>query len=170
MNMIQRFLVASAVLPLLLALMPAALAQDSATAEAAEESASVQPVAAGPATGDTWIDARLLDIDHYAARHRDAFIDELVRYHGAPRALAAELLAREDAWSAGDLYFACALGQVSGRPCRTVVSLRERAPAQPWSEIAGQVGAAPGTAPFQRLRTEIAASYRRWARPLPDAD
>ena len=104
------------------------------------------------------------------ARHREAFIDELVRYHGAPRALAAELLAREDAWSAGDLYFACALGQVSGRPCRTVVTLRERAPAQPWSEIAGQVGAAPGTAPFQRLRTEIAASYRRWARPLPDAD
>ena len=102
----------------------------------------MQPVAAGPATGDTWIDARLLDIDHYAARHRDAFIDELVRYHGAPRALAAELLAREDAWSAGDLYFACALGQVSGRPCRTVVTLRERAPAQPWSEIAGQVGAA----------------------------
>ena len=165
-----RFLALSAVLALLLVPAPAARAQDPGAADAGGETASAEPVDAGPATGDTWIDARLLDIDHYAARHRDAFIDELVRYHGAPRALAAELLAREDAWSAGDLYFACALGQVSGRPCRTVVSLRERAPAQPWSEIAGQVGAAPGTAPFQRLRTEIAASYRRWARPLPDAD
>lgn len=169
MNLIGRALALSAALASLLVLMPVAIAQDAAP-DATEEAAADEPVEAGPATGDAWIDARILDIDRYAARHRDAFIDELVRYHGAPRTLAAELLAQDDPWSAGELYFACALGQVAARPCRTVVTLRERAPAQPWSEIAGQVGAAPGSAPFERLRTEIVASYRRWGRPLPAGD
>ena len=170
MNPIDRRSGRTGVLALMLALAPLSFAQDRAPADAAAETAAVGEVAAGPATGDAWIDATLLDIDRYAARHRDAFIDELVRYHGAPRALAAELLAGEAAWSAGELYFACALGRVSGRPCRTVANLRERAPSQPWSEIAAQVGAAPGSAPFKRLRAEITASYRRWARPLPDGD
>ncbi|QCO66946.1 hypothetical protein E5843_02595 [Luteimonas yindakuii] len=155
--------------------MPVALAQSAppapkASAERVEAADAVEPVEAGPATGDAWIDGQLVDIDRYAQRHRPAFVDELVRYHGAPRKLAEEVLAREDHWSAGELYFACALGQVAGRPCRTVITLRDRAPTQPWSEIAGQVGAAPRSAPYRRLRTAIADSYRRWGRPLPGGE
>src|SRR6476619_704905 len=78
------------------------------------------PSAASLGTGDAWVDATLVDIDRYAARYPDAFVDEMVRYHGAPRELVDELLG-DRRWSAGDIYFACTLAQFAGQPCRTAV-------------------------------------------------
>ncbi len=122
-------------------------------------------------TGDAWLDARLSDMDRYAVRHRATFVDELVRYRDAPRALVEELQSREDAaWTPGDLYMACALAQVVGRPCRAVVTQREADRAAPWAQLAEQLGAAPGSASFQRIKRGVADSYRHWGRPLvPDA-
>jgi len=116
-----------------------------------------------PGTGDAWVDAVLVDIDRYAARYPDAFVDELARYHGAPRQLVAELLAG-GRWTAGDVYFACALGQYAGQPCRGVVAARDRT--RDWSLVARDLGVAPGSDAFQRIKRAIVRSYERWARPL----
>lgn len=116
-------------------------------------------------TGNDWIDSRLRDMDAYAARYRDAFVDEIVRYHEAPRALVDEALA-DDGMSAGDVYFACALAQASGRSCRELVEARRANPAAGWEAIAAQSGTAPDAALYRRIRDEITASYARWARPL----
>src|SRR5690606_6224898 len=90
-----------------------------------------------PRTGDAWIDASLVDMAVYAARHREAFIDELVRYQATPRALAEEALS--SGLAAGDLYYACAMAQALGRPCREVLQARQRDRDADWSDIAGQV-------------------------------
>jgi len=78
--------------------------------------------AATPRSGDAWVDGVLGDISRYAARYPDAFADELVRYDSAPRALVDALLA-DPRWTPGDIYFACALGQVAGQ--RMLLSLRD---------------------------------------------
>ncbi|MFL6591923.1 MAG: hypothetical protein ACJ8GK_04345 [Luteimonas sp.] len=121
--------------------------------------------ATSPGTGDPWVDAVLVDIDRYAARYPDAFVDELARYHGAPRELAASLLAG-GRWTAGDLYFACALGQYAGQPCRSVAAARDRDRTRDWSLVARDLGVAPGSDAFQRIKRAIVRSYGRWARPL----
>ena len=54
-----------------------------------------------PRTGDAAMDARLADINQYGDRYRAAFVDELVRYHAAPRTLVGALLADEH-WAPGD--------------------------------------------------------------------
>ncbi|MCD9031751.1 hypothetical protein LDO32_08440 [Luteimonas sp. Y-2-2-4F] len=141
------------------------VAAQSPPAERAEATDGAEAEPAGPRTGDAWVDEQLADIDRYAARHRQTLADELVRYRDTPRVLADELLGRED-WTAGETYFACALAQVVGRPCRAVVAARDNDRARPWSELAEELGAAPGSAPYRRLKEGIAASYRRWARPL----
>ena len=116
--------------------------------------------------GDAWVDARLSDIGTYATTYRDAFVDELVRYHRAPRELVTELLARPG-WTPGDVYFACSLAMQAGRPCRAVAELRQGNPSQDWATIARGLGIAPGTAGYAGLKRGIAASYEHWARPLP---
>lgn len=122
-----------------------------------------------PRTGNAWIDARLLDMDAYAARYRDAFVDEIVRYHEAPRALVEEALA-DGAMGAGDVYFACALAQAIGRPCRAVVDAWRADHEDGWGGVMERLGVASrATSPERRIRDDITASYRRWARPI-DAD
>ena len=58
--------------------------------------ACAQDAASGwnPRSGDAWVDAQLADINRYGLRYREPFIDEMARYHGAPRALVGELLQR----------------------------------------------------------------------------
>lgn len=120
-----------------------------------------------PRTGDAVLDARLADINGYGDRYRAAFIDELVRYHAAPRALVGALLADEH-WAPGDLYFACALAQAVGRPCRHVIELWREAHAGGWGAVAGQLGVEAGSPGFRRIVEGVAASYVRWGRPLPE--
>lgn len=119
-----------------------------------------------PGTGDPVVDARLADINAYAARYPEAFIDELVRYFDAPRPLLEELLRAQER-TPGDLYYACALARVSGRPCRGVLEARAAAPDGGWEAIARGIGVEPGGARARRLRDGITDSYARWGRPLP---
>lgn len=116
------------------------------------------------ATGDAWVDAQLVDIGRYARRYPDTFADELQRYHDVPRRAVAALL--EDGWEPGDVYFACALGRVTGRSCRFVVGQRGHPPQLGWQALSAQLGAEVGSAAFSRLKRGIVESYARWGRPL----
>lgn len=135
-------------------------------------SAAAQPAFAfgwDPRTGDAVLDARLADINTYGDRYQAAFVDELVRYHAAPRALVTALLADEQ-WAPGDLYFACALAHAAGRPCRHVIAAWRHGHATGWGAVAATLDMAAGSPGFQRITEGVAASYRRWGRPLPDVD
>ncbi|MGY4514909.1 hypothetical protein [Lysobacter sp. HA18] len=116
-------------------------------------------------TGDAWIDARLVDIDSYAATYHDAFVDEMARYHRAPRELVQELLARPG-WTPGDVYYACSLAQQSGQPCRSVADLRAKDPPPGWDALAKQLGLTSGSPGLHALKRDIVATYDRWARPV----
>lgn len=120
-----------------------------------------------PRTGDAVLDARLEDINRYGDRYRAAFVDELVRYHAAPRTLVGALL-EDERWAPGDLYFACALAQAVGRPCRHVIELWREAHAGGWGAIAARLGVETGSPGFRRIAEGVAASYVRWGRPLPE--
>jgi len=139
-------------LALTLLLQGTAHAQDAATAPA-------------PRSGDAWVDGMLGDISRYAERYPDAFADELVRYDSAPRALVDDLLA-DPRWTPGDIYFACALGEVAGQPCRAVAQRWQHDHALGWGAIAQGFGVTPGSNAFHRLKRGIVLSYRRWARPV----
>lgn len=119
-------------------------------------------------TGDARMDARLADMDQYGDRYREAFVDELVRYRAAPRTLAGVLLA-DEGWRPGDLYYACALAEVVGRPCRHAIDLWRRHRDAGWQAVAARMGVEPGSPAFERIAQGIEASYLRWGRPLPDA-
>ena len=54
-----------------------------------------------PRSGDAWVDVWLGDMNRYASRYRDPFVDEIVRYHGAPRDLVEDLLRRR--WAPGSM-------------------------------------------------------------------
>ncbi|KAF1699443.1 hypothetical protein CSC62_00640 [Pseudoxanthomonas jiangsuensis] len=120
------------------------------------------------ASGDAWLDGRLADIDVYAARHPEAFLAEIERYAGVPRAYVRSLL-QQPGWRAGDAWFACFLAREIEAGCRDVVRARSHAGADAdWARVAEEAGA--DAAAFARLRLALADSYRRWARPLrPDA-
>ncbi|MFC0676795.1 hypothetical protein ACFFGH_02870 [Lysobacter korlensis] len=124
-----------------------------------------QESARAPGTGDAAVDRQLADIDRYGARYRDAFVDELVRYHGAPRDFVLVLVERD--WPLGDIYYACALAYVAGRPCRYVADRYAGGDAVDWQALAQQLGVEPDSPQFGRLKRGIASSYRRWGRPLP---
>jgi hypothetical protein len=117
-----------------------------------------------PRSGDTWVDIWLGDMNRYGHRYRDPFIDELVRYHGAPRDLIEDLLGR--GWAPGDVYFACALARLVGQPCREVVDVWERDHGQGWGAVAKRMGIKPGSPEFHRLKRGMVPSYDRWGRPI----
>lgn len=144
----------------------AAAGAEAAAGQETDAARSVEAQARG--TGDPVVDARIADIDRYAARHPEAFVDELVRYFDAPRALVKDLL--EQGRAPGDVYYACALARVTGRPCRGVVEARAARAGEDWEALARSLGVVPGDVRARRLREGMAESYARWARPLPDAD
>lgn len=118
-----------------------------------------------PRSGDVWVDTWLGDINRYGSRYRDPFIDELVRYHGAPRPLVLDLLDQRH-WAPGDVYYACAMASIIGRPCRYVVDLYEADRGQGWGVIAQRLGIKPGSPEFHRLKKGFVPTYDRWARPI----
>ncbi len=80
------------VLLLSLLLVPATvLAQQTAERSAAYE----------VETGDSWVDAQLQDINHYAERYPDAFLDEVSRYAGVPRGYISALFTARTRRAAG---------------------------------------------------------------------
>ena len=118
-----------------------------------------------PRTGDVWMDQHLSDINDYGYRYREPFIDEIVRYHGAPRELVYDLVVNRR-WAPGDVYYACALAQIIGRPCRYVVDEWGRDHGQGWGEVAKRLGIEPGSDAFHRLKRGFVPSYDRWNRPV----
>ena len=118
-----------------------------------------------PRSGDVWVDNRLSDINQYGYRYRDPFIDEMSRYYGAPRDLVSDLLINRR-WAPGDVYYACAIAQVIGQPCRSVVNEWDRDHGQGWGVIAQRLGIKPGSAQFHRLKKGFVPSYDRWGRPI----
>ena len=135
-------------------------------------SASAQDYTFGwnPRSGDVWVDTWLADMNRYGARYRDPFVDEMVRYYGAPRDLVNELLG-ERRWAPGDVYFACSVASALGRPCRYVADMWERDHALGWGEVAKNLGIKPGSAEFHRLKKGFVPSYDRWGRSITiDAD
>jgi hypothetical protein len=128
--------------------------------------AFAQDAAPEPAsrTGSAWVDRQLDDINRYGARYRDAFVDELVRYHRAPRELVIDLLDRK--WPPGDIYYACALGTVAGRPCRHVVDQYTHGEGPDWQAVAQRIGVEPDSVRYRRLKQGLVATYGRWGRPI----
>lgn len=118
-----------------------------------------------PRSGDVWVDTWLGDMNRYGARYPEPFIDEMVRYHAVPRPLVVELLEVRH-WAPGDVYFACALASVLGRPCRYVVDYYDANRGQGWGVVAQRLGIKPGSAEFHRLKKGFVPTYDRWARPI----
>ena len=134
--------------------------------------ASAQDLTIGfhPRTGDVWIETTLGDMNRYGTRYRDPFVDEMVRYHGAPRDLVTDLLTHRR-WEPGDVYMACSIASIIGRPCRYVVDEYERDRGQGWGNIAKRMGIKPGSPEFHRLKNGFVPTYDRWSRPIVlDAD
>src|SRR5690606_27505911 len=89
-------------------LLAAAGVQDAGAGVEADDAPPAPAQAADappPGTGDAWIDLRLADMDRYAARYREAFVDEIARYLEAPRELLVDALDR--GMRPGDVYYAC---------------------------------------------------------------
>jgi hypothetical protein len=118
-----------------------------------------------PRSGDVWVDTQLADVNQYGMRYRDPFIDELTRYYGAPRDLVSELLGPRR-WAPGDVYFACALAQAAGMPCRRVVDEWDRSHGEGWGVVAQRLGIKPGSAEFHRLKRGFVPTYDHWGRPI----
>lgn len=118
-----------------------------------------------PRTGDLWVDNTLNDINQYGYRYREPFVDEMTRYYGAPRDLVTDLLINQR-WAPGDVYYACAIAQVIGQPCRYVVDQWQQDHGQGWGVLAQRLGIKPGSAEFHRLKKGFVPSYDRWARPI----
>ncbi len=123
-----------------------------------------------PRSGDVWMDSWLGDMNRYGQRYRDPFVDELVRYHGAPRDMVVDLLGPRR-WAPGDVWMACNIASVIGRPCRYVVDVYERDHGNGWGNIAKQLGIKPGSPEFHRLKKGFVPTYDRWGRTIVlDAD
>lgn len=118
-----------------------------------------------PRSGDVWVDTWLGDMNRYGARYPEPFIDEMVRYHNAPRPLVLDLL-HTRRWAPGDVYYACALASILGRPCRYVVDYYDSHRGQGWGAVAQGLGIKPGSAEFHRLKRGFVPTYDRWARPI----
>ena len=120
-----------------------------------------------PRSGDAWIDRHLRDMNDYAARYPQSFVDEVSRYYSVPREYVEALL-QQPAWKPGDVFMACALGQVLAQPCRNVVREWSRDHAEGWRGVGTRMQSKPGQPITRELRQDIRETYARWARPLAD--
>lgn len=142
---------------------PSILGMTIATLFAAA-SAQAQVVGYNFRTGDAWVDTRLIEINDYGSRYREPFIDEMTGYYGAPRSLVVDLFGRR--WSAGDIYYACAIAHLLRIPCLNVVNEYERDRGQGWGAIAKRMGIKPGSSEFHALKNGFARTYDRWGYPV----
>lgn len=152
------------VLSLLIALPMTTAAQTPQAADDAVEVAA-EPAPWAPRSGDAWLDTWLTDLNLYAERYGDAFVDELVRYRGAPRALVEQLMA-DPVRQPADVYVACALAQALGRTCREVAAAWRRDPDQGWAVLAETLDAERHGEAMMRVKRGLVESYDRWARPI----
>lgn len=128
---------------------------------------AVGEVVYAPRTGNAWIDRHLADINVYAARYPQSFLDEVARYYGVSRAYA-ESLVQQPAWEPADVLMACALAKTLSQPCRAVVREWSRDHSEGWAGVAKRMQDKPDSKQNRVIREQIEASYLRWARPLVD--
>lgn len=118
-----------------------------------------------PRSGDVWVDAQLADVNRYGNSHRQPFIEEMVGYYGAPHDLVTDLLVNRR-WAPGDVYYACTLAQVLGKPCGYVADYWQEHHGQGWGVVAQRLGIKSGSAEFHRLKRGFVPTYDRWSRPI----
>jgi hypothetical protein len=118
-----------------------------------------------PTSGDAWIDRHLTDMNDYAARYPQSFVDEVSRYYSVPREYVEALL-QQPGWEPGDVFMACALGQILAQPCRKVVREWSRDHAEGWRGVGARLQPTPVPSIHRELRKDVRESYARWARPL----
>ncbi len=118
-----------------------------------------------PATGDAWIDRQLADLEAYAQRYPDSFVDEVARYAGVRRGYLQALL-QQHHWHAGDIYFACFWARATHLSCRQLVQARSRERDASWQALVGQLPVPPDNLHYRALRHALVASYDRWDRPI----
>lgn len=121
-------------------------------------------------TGDAWVDDQLQDINHYAERYPDSFLDEVARYAGVSRGYVAALMYTHG-WQAGDIYFACFWAKAIARSCRDSVQAWSRAvpdEGEPkrWERVVAGLPVTPTNAHWRTLRHAIVASHDHWDRPV----
>lgn len=137
----------------------------AALATSAFGMAQAQTISWNPRTGDVWVDTWLGDMNAYGNRYRDPFIDEMVRYNSAPRDLVTELLVQRR-WAPGDVYYACSIARIIGRPCDYVADYWQENRGQGWGVVAQRLGIKPGSPEFHRLKQGFVPTYDRWSRPI----
>lgn len=121
-------------------------------------------------TGDPWVDSQLQDINHYAERYPDSFLDEVSRYAGVSRGYVAALMFTHQ-WQAGDIYFACFWAKATERSCRDAVQawsrfVPEEGEDKRWADVVAQMPVTPSNPHWRALRHAIVASHDHWDRPI----
>ncbi|MDM7554399.1 hypothetical protein [Xanthomonas fragariae] len=152
-------------LPLRMALLLPALAAAQAAPAAAPAPEDPAPAVMMPGTGDAWVNQHLADMDSYAQRYPDSFIDEVARYTGTPRGYVQALL-QVHGWHAGDIYFACFWAQTVQLSCRDSVRAYSRDHHYSWEGVIARLSVAPDPVHMRALRHAIVASYDHWERPI----
>ncbi len=136
-------------------------ASPAATPPSTTDTAQVQ----WPSTGDAWIDRQLADIDVYARRYPDSFLDELARYANVRRGYVQALLEQQH-WRPGDIYFACAWTFAMNLSCREAVRAWSQDHQDGWKGVVERLPIAPNNLHYRAVRQAIVASYDRWDRPI----
>ncbi|HYQ23748.1 hypothetical protein [Stenotrophomonas sp.] len=116
-------------------------------------------------TGDRWLDAQLQDINHYAERYPDAFLDEVARYADVPRGYISALFTTHG-WQAGDIYFACFWAKASGQTCRDSVRAFSQNPEGGWEAVVTRMAVKPENGHVRAVRHAVVASFAHWDRPI----
>ncbi len=116
-------------------------------------------------TGDAWVDTWLSDINHYAERYPDSFLDEVSRYSGVDRGYAAALV-NNHGWHAADVYFACFWAKAIKHSCRDTVRAFSANPEGGWEAVVERLPVAPDNLHWRAVRHDIVASFRHWDRPI----
>lgn len=150
--------------PLLVALL-LWLPLSAASQQTAEESDAYQV-----ATGDAWVDTQLHDINRYAERYPESFLDEVARYAGVSRDYIAALFYTHG-WQAGDIYFACFWAKATEHSCRDAVQAWSRfvpdeGEDKRWADVVAKMPVTPTNLHWRALRHAIVASHDHWDRPV----
>jgi len=117
-----------------------------------------------PNTGNTWVDEQLIDMNAYAQRYPEAFVDEVVRYGGGQREMVQLLL--NHGWLPADIWFACFWAQVVDMPCNELLPLRQHQRQKAWLDILQQLPVKPENEHYRALRHALVASFDHWERPI----
>lgn len=118
-----------------------------------------------PDTGDAWIDRQLEDINAYARRYPDSFIDELARYANVRRGYLQALL-EQQRLQPGDIYFGCAWTFAINLSCREAVRGWSGDHHDGWKGVVSRLPITPDNLHYRAVRHAIVASYDRWDRPI----